>query len=223
MASGTPLGCDRLAWPARLGYAKRLPGRSLGIRKGASCASSARRTPGSPWDGELGSASVSRLPLSSVGPGKPTRAAGSGSSEAAEAVANLGACQRAGSRRSATASSPSSSPSWCSSCTCREASPGRRCGTTCPCCWPTCSASSTSASTGTTTTTCSRRCSSVNGAVLWANLHLLFWLSLVPFATAWMSENQFAAGPDGGLRHRPARRGRRLLRAAGHAPADARE
>jgi uncharacterized membrane protein len=32
----------------------------------------------------------------------------------------------------------------------------------------------------------------VNGAVLWANLHLLFWLSLVPFVTAWMSENQFA-------------------------------
>jgi len=33
----------------------------------------------------------------------------------------------------------------------------------------------------------------VNGAVLWANLHLLFWLSLVPFATAWMGENHFAA------------------------------
>jgi len=32
----------------------------------------------------------------------------------------------------------------------------------------------------------------VNGAVLWANLHLLFWLSLVPFATAWMGENHFA-------------------------------
>jgi uncharacterized membrane protein len=29
----------------------------------------------------------------------------------------------------------------------------------------------------------------VNGAVLWANLHLLFWLSMVPFATAWMGEN----------------------------------
>ena len=35
----------------------------------------------------------------------------------------------------------------------------------------------------------------VNGAVLWANLHLLFWLSLMPFATAWMGENHFAAGP----------------------------
>ncbi len=34
-----------------------------------------------------------------------------------------------------------------------------------------------------------------NGAILWANLHLLFWLSLVPFATAWMGENQFAAAP----------------------------
>jgi uncharacterized membrane protein len=35
----------------------------------------------------------------------------------------------------------------------------------------------------------------VNGSVLWANLHLLFWLSLVPFATAWMGENEFAAVP----------------------------
>ena len=35
----------------------------------------------------------------------------------------------------------------------------------------------------------------VNGATLWANLHLLFWLSLVPFTTAWMGENQFAAWP----------------------------
>ncbi len=35
----------------------------------------------------------------------------------------------------------------------------------------------------------------VNGPVLWANLHLLFWLSLVPFVTAWMGENHFAAAP----------------------------
>jgi uncharacterized membrane protein len=35
----------------------------------------------------------------------------------------------------------------------------------------------------------------VNGRVLWANLHLLFWLSLIPFATQWMGENKFAAGP----------------------------
>jgi uncharacterized membrane protein len=35
----------------------------------------------------------------------------------------------------------------------------------------------------------------VNGATLWANLHLLFWLSLVPFATGWMGENHFAAVP----------------------------
>jgi len=35
----------------------------------------------------------------------------------------------------------------------------------------------------------------VNGAVLWANLHLLFWLSLVPFVTGWMGENGFAALP----------------------------
>src|ERR1700740_2588864 len=32
----------------------------------------------------------------------------------------------------------------------------------------------------------------VTGAILWANLHLLFWLSLVPFATAWMGQNHFA-------------------------------
>lgn len=37
--------------------------------------------------------------------------------------------------------------------------------------------------------------SHVNGKVLWANLHLLFWLSLVPFTTAWMGENHFAAVP----------------------------
>jgi TMEM175 potassium channel family protein len=35
----------------------------------------------------------------------------------------------------------------------------------------------------------------VSGAVLWANLHLLFWLSLFPFATGWMGENHFAAVP----------------------------
>jgi uncharacterized membrane protein len=35
----------------------------------------------------------------------------------------------------------------------------------------------------------------VNGAILWANLHLLFWLSLVPFVTAWMGENHFAPVP----------------------------
>lgn len=33
----------------------------------------------------------------------------------------------------------------------------------------------------------------VSGAMLWANLHLLFWLSLVPFVTGWMGENHFAA------------------------------
>ncbi len=35
----------------------------------------------------------------------------------------------------------------------------------------------------------------VNGKVLWANMHLLFWLSLIPFATAWMGENHFAPLP----------------------------
>ncbi len=35
----------------------------------------------------------------------------------------------------------------------------------------------------------------VSGGILWANLHLLFWLSLVPFVTGWMGENRFAAAP----------------------------
>ena len=35
----------------------------------------------------------------------------------------------------------------------------------------------------------------VNGATLWANLYLLFWLSLVPFTTAWMGENHFGSWP----------------------------
>ena len=36
----------------------------------------------------------------------------------------------------------------------------------------------------------------VTGPILWANLHLLFWLSLIPFTTAWMGENHFAALPS---------------------------
>lgn len=35
----------------------------------------------------------------------------------------------------------------------------------------------------------------INGAILWANLHLLFWLSLIPFTTGWMGENHFAPLP----------------------------
>ena len=35
----------------------------------------------------------------------------------------------------------------------------------------------------------------INGTIMWANLHLLFWLSLVPFVTGWMGENHFAALP----------------------------
>ena len=38
-------------------------------------------------------------------------------------------------------------------------------------------------------------CDKVNGGVLWANLHLLFWLSLFPFVTGWLGENHFAALP----------------------------
>ena len=35
----------------------------------------------------------------------------------------------------------------------------------------------------------------INGTVLWANLHLLFWLSLIPFVTGWMGQNHFASIP----------------------------
>ena len=39
-------------------------------------------------------------------------------------------------------------------------------------------------------------CERVNGAILWANLHLLFWLSLFPITTAWIGENHLAAQPS---------------------------
>ncbi len=39
-------------------------------------------------------------------------------------------------------------------------------------------------------------CEKVTGSILWANLHLLFWLSLIPFTTGWMGENHFAATPS---------------------------
>ena len=39
-------------------------------------------------------------------------------------------------------------------------------------------------------------CERVTGSILWANLHLLFWLSLLPFATGWMGENHFATLPS---------------------------
>ena len=40
-----------------------------------------------------------------------------------------------------------------------------------------------------------KACRKVNGGILWANLHLLFWLSLFPFATGWMGENHFTTLP----------------------------
>lgn len=39
-------------------------------------------------------------------------------------------------------------------------------------------------------------CKNVTGSILWANHHLLFWLSLIPFSTGWMGENHFAAMPS---------------------------
>jgi len=40
-----------------------------------------------------------------------------------------------------------------------------------------------------------KACPRVNGGIMWANLHLLFWLSLLPFVTGWMGENHFEALP----------------------------
>jgi len=39
-------------------------------------------------------------------------------------------------------------------------------------------------------------CHKVNGGIMWANLHLLFWLSLIPFTTGWMGENHFSPTPS---------------------------
>ena len=54
----------------------------------------------------------------------------------------------------------------------------------------------------------------VTGGMLWANLHLLFWLSLVPFTTALDGRQQLRRRPDGGLRLRAAGGGSRLLHPA---------
>ena len=53
----------------------------------------------------------------------------------------------------------------------------------------------------------------VNGRVLWANLQLLFWLSLLPFATAWMGEHELRVGPGRRVRRDPAGGRDGLLRA----------
>ena len=51
----------------------------------------------------------------------------------------------------------------------------------------------------------------VNGRILWANLRLLFWLSLSPFITGWMGENQFAPLAGCAIRNRDAGRRMRVL------------
>ena len=50
----------------------------------------------------------------------------------------------------------------------------------------------------------------VDSSILWANVHLLFWLSLIPFATAWMGENRFPSS-NGALRRCAADAGNRLF------------
>jgi uncharacterized membrane protein len=41
-----------------------------------------------------------------------------------------------------------------------------------------------------------KACGTMSGGIMWANLHLLFWLSLFPFVTGWMGENHFTAVPS---------------------------
>src|ERR1700755_710814 len=41
-----------------------------------------------------------------------------------------------------------------------------------------------------------KACRRINGGIMWANLHLLFWLSLLPFVTGWMGENHFHPVPS---------------------------
>ena len=59
----------------------------------------------------------------------------------------------------------------------------------------------------------------VDGLILWANLHLLFWLSIIPVTTAWMGQNLWRPAADGDLRRGAADAGHRLRAAAtGHYP-----
>jgi len=57
----------------------------------------------------------------------------------------------------------------------------------------------------------------VNGGVLWANLHLLFWLSLLPAVTHWVGENHLASWPDCHVRRRAVHVGHRVLHPDAHA------
>ena len=52
----------------------------------------------------------------------------------------------------------------------------------------------------------------ISGGVMWANMHLLFWLSLVPFVTGWMGENAVRPESRGALRRGAADGGGRVLR-----------
>ena len=92
------------------------------------------------------------------------------------------------------ACSRSSSPSWCSSCgsltrpNCRPAPAAACLSQLCP----QLRLPRDLLEQPSPHAACTSR---VTGAILWANLHLLFWLSLVPFVTGWMGENHFAPVP----------------------------
>ena len=100
-------------------------------------------------------------------------------------------CLKAVSKLSATASSRSSSPSWFSRCGCRTAPALNRSRHSGRYFSVTSSASSLSAFTGQPSSHAPFG-EAGNGCGLWSNLHLLFWLSLLPFATGFMGENHFA-------------------------------
>ena len=57
----------------------------------------------------------------------------------------------------------------------------------------------------------------INGTVLWANLHLLFWLSLIPFVTGWMGQNHFTPIPSAAYGIVLMCRGNRVLHPGAHA------
>ena len=158
------------------------------------------------------SSTWSRPATSAARPGAASATTPSADRRRAEAPDRLPRCGPAGSRRSATACSPSSSRSWCSSCTCPTSRRWHALG---------------DSATGFLTYLLSfvyvgiywnnhhhmfQVVEHVTGGVLWANLHLLFWLSLLPFSTAWMDETRLRADPDDRLRREPAAGRDRLLR-----------
>ena len=186
-ASSTPAGPPATSRSAGRGRRTRRPPTAAGAA--SSCGARATTPP------LYGTASFRRGATGGAAAGPGGRMSGG----RARAVASVCPCRPAGWKRSATASSPSSSPSWCWSCRCRTAPTWRRCARLAA------RAAQLRAELRLPRHLLEQppphapgRPSGSTGAILWANLHLLFWLSLVPFAT----------GVDGRepVRRRPRRR-----------------